>query len=224
MNKSVILFAIITFLFPSLVRAGGVGLGMTRLVYHAKDKQTSLNIRNTDVSSPFLIQAWLSDFDGIKTQDFVVIPPLSILRPNKENTLRIIFKGKGLPTDKESLYWLTVKAIPQSVNQDRNTLQLAAASRIKVFYRPTGLSESISDAYQKITGSLNKGKLILNNPTAYYVTLITLKVDGKEISPLMLAPKTDVIVRGEFNSAKNFSYQTINDYGAWTTLISKRLN
>ncbi|WP_158784094.1 molecular chaperone [Pantoea sp. BAV 3049] len=224
MRIPALFLAICSLLLPVVASAGGVGLGTTRLVYHAGDKQASLDIRNTHTTSPFLIQTWLDNSAGTKTQDFVVVPPLSVLRPNNENTLRVIFTGKGLPADRETLYWMTVKAIPQSESQGNNTLQLAAASRIKVFYRPAGLTEKVTEAHKKITGSLNKGQLTLKNPTPYYLTLITLRVDGKEIKPLMLPPKGSAVVPGTFNGAKNFSYQTINDYGAWTTLLSKKLD
>lgn len=208
----------------AIAGSGGVGLGSTRLVYHANEKQTSLDVRNTHTSSPFLIQTWLENDAGVKTQDFVVVPPLSVLRPKSENTLRIIFTGKGLPNDRETLYWLTVKAIPQTSEQGKNTLQLAAASRIKVFYRPAGLPEKSNEAYKKILSSLNGGKLTLKNPTPYYLTLITLRVDNKEIKPFMLPPEGSVTVPGNFSNARNMSYQTINDYGAWTPLLNKKIN
>ncbi|WP_342754093.1 fimbria/pilus periplasmic chaperone [Pantoea sp. MBD-2R] len=208
----------------AIAGSGGVGLGSTRLVYHANEKQTSLDVRNTHTSSPFLIQTWLENDAGVKTQDFVVVPPLSVLRPKSENTLRIIFSGKGLPNDRETLYWLTVKAIPQTSEQGKNTLQLAAASRIKVFYRPAGLSEKSNEAYKKILPSLNGSKLTLKNPTPYYLTLITLRVDNKEIKPFMLPPEGSVTIPGNFSNARNMSYQTINDYGAWTPLLNKKIN
>lgn len=101
---------------------------------------------------------------------------------------------------------------------------MAAASRIKVFYRPVGLKENANESYNKITASLSGGKLTLHNPTPYYLTLITLRVDNKEVKPLMLSPKGSSTVSGHFNGAKRVSYQTINDYGAWTPLVSKNLN
>lgn len=226
MRIPAILLVMFSLLLPMFANAnsGGVGLGTTRLIYNAGDKQASLDVRNTHTTSPFLIQTWLDNDNGVKTQDFTVVPPLVVLRPNSENTLRIIFTGKGLPTDRETLYWLTVKAIPQSVEQGSNTLQLAAASRIKVFYRPVGLKENANESYNKITASLSGGKLTLHNPTPYYLTLITLRVDNKEVKPLMLSPKGSSTVSGHFNGAKRVSYQTINDYGAWTPLVSKNLN
>jgi P pilus assembly chaperone PapD len=57
----------------------------------------------------------------------------------KENTLRIIdATNNQLPQDRESLFWMNVKAIP-SMDKSKlsdNTLQLAIISRIKLYYRP----------------------------------------------------------------------------------------
>lgn len=60
----------------------------------------------------------------------------------KEASLRIMFLGKtNLPTDRETLYWMNVKAIPPTdeKNTQKNTLQLALQNKIKLFYRPENL-------------------------------------------------------------------------------------
>jgi fimbrial chaperone protein len=47
-----------------------------------------------------------------------------------------------LPQDRESLFWMNVKAIP-SMDKSKlsdNTLQLAIISRIKLYYRPAKLA------------------------------------------------------------------------------------
>ncbi|HDS0120215.1 TPA: fimbria/pilus periplasmic chaperone, partial [Escherichia coli] len=51
-----------------------------------------------------------------------------MLPTRKEASLRIMFLGKtNLPTDRETLYWMNVKAIPPTdeKNTQKNTLQLA---------------------------------------------------------------------------------------------------
>lgn len=53
-----------------------------------------------------------------------------------------MFLGKtNLPTDRETLYWMNVKAIPPTdeKNTQKNTLQLALQNKIKLFYRPENL-------------------------------------------------------------------------------------
>jgi P pilus assembly chaperone PapD len=56
----------------------------------------------------------------------------------EKNTLRIIdATNNQLPQDRETLFWMNVKAIP-SMDKSKldNTLQLAIISRIKLYYRP----------------------------------------------------------------------------------------
>ncbi|WP_437887517.1 fimbria/pilus periplasmic chaperone [Phytobacter sp. V91] len=219
MSVSRVLIVVTALLLPFMANAGGVGLGATRLVYPAGGKQVSLDVRNTHETAPFLIQSWLDNANNVKTADFVVVPPLSVLRPKGENTLRIMFVGRGLPQDRETLYWMTVKAIPQSAPAEKNTLQMAAASRIKVFYRPANLPVSPADAWKRLTGTFQAGKVTLNNPTPYYITLSSLKVDGKKITPMMISPKSNVTLTGTFSAARSFEYQTVNDFGAWTSAM-----
>lgn len=62
--------------------------------------------------------------------------------PTRKASLRIMFLGKtNLPTDRETLYWMNVKAIPPTdeKNTQKNTLQLALQNKIKLFYRPENL-------------------------------------------------------------------------------------
>ncbi|MDH1169314.1 fimbrial biogenesis chaperone [Pantoea agglomerans] len=206
-------------LFSSAVHAGGVGLGATRMVYSADAKQSTLQVRNTHAQASFLIQSWMETASGERTQDFVLTPPLYVLKPATESVVKIIFNGRSLPQDRESLYWMTVKAIPQQMkNSAGNSLQFASANRIKVFYRPTDLPDNANEAWKKITGAFSAGNVVLNNPTPYFVTTINLKVDGKTVAPVMLPPKSSITLAEKFSQATALSFQTINDYGAWTPL------
>lgn len=117
----------------------GVALGATRVIYPAGQKQVQLGVTNNDDSSTYLIQSWVENADGGKDSRFVITPPLFAMQGKKENTLRIIdATNKQLPQDRESLFWINVKAIP-SMDKSKlseNTLQLAIISRIKLYYRP----------------------------------------------------------------------------------------
>lgn len=204
-------------LCTAAAQAGGVGLGATRMVWLSSGSPSVLNVRNTDTTSPFLIQSWIEDANGQRSNHFVVTPPLFVLKPASENAVRVIFSGPSLPQDRETLYWMVVKAIPQSASQPQgNTLQFASANRIKLFYRPAALARGINNAWQEITGEIRAGKVSLINPTPYYLTLTNLKVDGRAVTPVMLPPKGKVTLGETFPTARNFSYSTINDYGALT--------
>lgn len=201
--------------------AGGVGLGATRMIYSSVESQSAMDIRNTNKGESFLIQSWMEDEKGNRSNDFVITPPLYVLKPATESVIKVIFNGKPLPQDRETLYWLTVKAIPQQGKKDAgNTLQFASANRIKLFYRPAGLNENVNDAWKRLRGEFRQGKITLSNPTPYYLTTINLRVDGKAVNPVMIPPKASVTLGETFSNAAKFSYQTINDYGAWTPAMT----
>lgn len=71
-----------------------------------------------------------------KEPGFCYHSSLFMLPTRKEASLRIMFLGKtNLPTDRETLYWMNVKAIPPTdeKNIQKNTLQLALQNKIKLF-------------------------------------------------------------------------------------------
>ncbi|HFO2180814.1 TPA: fimbria/pilus periplasmic chaperone, partial [Klebsiella pneumoniae] len=120
----------------------GVALGATRVIYPAGQKQVQLGVTNNDDSNTYLIQSWIENSENEKDGRFVITPPLFAMQGKKENILRIIdATNNQLPQDRESLFWVNVKAIP-SMDKSKlsdNTLQLAIISRIKLYYRPAKL-------------------------------------------------------------------------------------
>lgn len=204
-------------LCSSAAYAGGVGLGATRMVYSSATTQSMMQVRNTHPDATFLIQSWMENEKGERTNDFVITPPLYVMKPASESAVKIMFNGKALPGDRETLYWMTVKAIPQQVkNGAGNSLQFASANRIKVFYRPDNLAEGAAEAWKNLTGAYRAGKVTLTNPTPYYLTTINVKIDGRPVLPVMVPPKSSVTLAESFSHASSMSYQTINDFGAWT--------
>lgn len=100
--------------------SGGIALGATRVIYPADAKQTSLAITNSNKQERYLINAWIENANGQKEKTFAVTPPLFVSEPASENTLRIIYAGPALPADRESLFYMNVKAIP-SVSKNIRT-------------------------------------------------------------------------------------------------------
>ncbi|MEC5341966.1 fimbria/pilus periplasmic chaperone [Brenneria populi] len=205
------------------VLAGGIGLGATRVIYPAGATQTSLTVNNSDDKSRFLIQSWVEDSSGNKTSDFIVTPPLFVANPKGENTLRIMYTGKPLPTDRESIFWMNVKAIP-SVNknelQDKNVLQLAVLSRIKLFVRPANLAISSTDAPGQLHFSRVNETARIDNPTPYYITLVNINRSGKKLPNVMVPPMGYISIPLPAGTSGDLTYQTINDYGGNTPKAS----
>lgn len=201
------------------VQAGGIGLGATRVIYPAGAPQTSLAINNSDEKSRFLIQSWVEDSTGNKTTEFVVTPPLFVVNPKGENTLRIMYVGKPLPTDRESVFWMNVKAIPsvdKNELQDKNVLQLAVLSRIKMFVRPANLDVSPVDAPSQLRFTRVGETAHIENPSPYYITLVNIYRSGKKLPNTMVPPKGSISIPLPAGTSGDLTYQTINDYGANT--------
>lgn len=206
-------------------QAGGVALGATRLVYSANDRQASLPVVNSDAQHVFLLQSWIEDIAGNRSGDFAVTPPLFVIKPSSENTLRLIHVGAPLPADRETAYWISVKAIPardQNKPIDQSTLQLSFTSRIKLFYRPQGLQPSADQAQSLLTLTREKGLVVVHNPTPYYVTMVNIHLDGRDGAGVMVPPKNSVALLDSMSSHA-VSFQTINDYGAVTPVQQKTL-
>jgi len=204
--------------FTSSAEAG-VALGATRVIYPAELKQVQLAVTNNDEKSPYLIQSWIENNDGSKDGHFVITPPLFSMQGKKENTLRIIdATNNQLPQDRETLFWINVKAIP-SMDKSKlndNTLQLAIISRIKLYYRPANLALSPDQAAEKLTFRRNGNVLTLSNPTPYYQTVTELNAGKRVLENALVPPLGETSVKLPSDSGSEITYRTINDYGALT--------
>jgi P pilus assembly chaperone PapD len=193
----------------------GVVVGGTRLIYDGGKKESALNINNPD-AVPYLIQSWVDAQEGDSAKaPFIITPPLFRLDGGQNNLLRVVRAGGNLPTDRESLYWLNVKAIP-SVEKKENTLQIAIKTRIKLIYRPQGLVGNLEEAAGKVTWRRNGDRLQVTNPSPYYLTFFNLKLNGRAITGnTMVAPQASASfpLPTASGTGGSLSWQIINDYG-----------
>lgn len=153
----------------------------------------------------------------------------------EQQLLRVIYEGKGMPTDKESVVWLNVQEIPQA-SKTQNTLQLAVRQRIKVFFRPAGLE---SNAYQAPVALLwrleeRAGKTVLrvNNPGLYHVSIADITLESgqlkdKPFDSTMIAPgeqKEFALKQLDRTHTATLLFSSINDYGAQDRYTAKLSN
>lgn len=205
--------------FSQYACAGGVSLGGTRLIYPAGSSQVSLSVNNSDDDAVFLIQTWVEDEKGERSPDFAITPPLFVIQPQKENTLRVMYiSPKTPPTDRESVYWLNVKAVPSSAEnlRGKNVLQLAVLSRIKLFLRPKNLPMKSVAAPALLRFHRAGANLSIKNPSPYYVTLVQFAVGGKKLPNTMVPPMQSLSVPVPDNAQGEITFQTVSDYGANT--------
>lgn len=203
----------------------GVTLGGTRVILGEKDREASIPVKNTG-TSPYVVQAWIDAGEGRNKTPLLVTPPLSRLDPGMENILRILRVGGELPADRESVFWLNVKEIPEKPTEE-NVLQIAVRSRIKLFYRPAKLAGKQEEARTRLTWAVGPGAsgqgavLKVGNPTAYHVTFTALNVnDGQQqINADMVPPFGEMaypLTAIKAPQPVQVRFTTLNDYGAET--------
>lgn len=208
----------LSFLFAATAIAG-VEIGGTRIIYNGKSNQAAISVSNPD-NSPYLIQSWISKNENGDDSDetFATTPPLFKLTPQAQNSVRVMLAENTLPGDRESVYWLNIKAIPTSSPDAQNELLIAIKSKMKVLYRPAGLKGDPSIAWQQLAFKSENGKLTIHNPTPYSVSLYELTINGKQIAkPPMVLPFQNMTLPHSAAAGNAVSWRAINDYGGITT-------
>ncbi|AEX50632.1 FimC family chaperone protein [Rahnella aquatilis CIP 78.65 = ATCC 33071] len=205
-------------------------LSGTRVIFPAEKKDVTVQLTNKG-THPLLAQSWIDAGDPSARPEsvdvpFYLTPPVSRIDPEKGQTLRIVYNQPKLPKDRESVFWLNVLEIPAKAKKGEssevdNTLQLAFRTRVKIFYRPTGLKSQPNLAAKDVIWSkVGTNKIKANNPTPYYISYsaVNLSSGAKkvELGDAMLAPFSTTELQSKQNINENswaINYAFINDYG-----------
>lgn len=212
-SKALLISAALTASFSNAY--AGVIIGGTRVIFDGGKKEASISINNAD-SVPYLIQSWVDMPEGNANKaPFIVTPPLYRLDGGQQNIERILLSG-SLPQDKESLFWLNIKAIPSASKQE-NSLQIAVKTRIKLIYRPSGLKGTTPEEQaNKLTWSRSGNKLMVTNPTRYVINFNEISVGDKKLDEVSwVAPgATAVFSLPAGANGNHIIFKVINDYGS----------
>lgn len=206
----------------------------TRVIYPAESREVNVRLSNVE-DRPVLVQAWIDDGNAgaapneIKVP-FMLLPSVFRVEPHKGQSLRIMFTGADLPKDRESVYWLNVLEIPPKPSDagERNMIQLAFRTRIKLFYRPTALTDGPASArgdltWQFVTNEKGDHVLRIENPSPYYVSFGQASVSSgnKKIEmALDMAPAfghVDLVpIKGKLDvkTPATVSFALVTDYGS----------
>lgn len=204
--------------------SAGVVMGGTRIVYPENKKEVAFSVSNKEGIKPYLIQSWVEgDLQNNRNSaPFIVTPPLFRLDPDQTNMLRIQYTGAPLPNDRESVFWLDIKAIAPKPKDGDNELQVNIKSKFKIFYRPEHLAGDPATAWEKLTFARSGKGIKASNPTPYYVSFYSLKVGGKEIAdPGMIAPGQSR--EWPVAASGSVTWSAINDFGGITKTHSQSL-
>ncbi|HCT5820298.1 TPA: molecular chaperone [Citrobacter sedlakii] len=202
-----------------------VTVGGTRVLYDGSKKEISFSVRNPD-NTPYLIQAVIDDLQGgLQKPPFIITPPLYRLNSGKENLMRIVLTG-SLPQNIESMYWLRVKAIP-SAPREKNTLQIAVETNIKLIYRPEKLKGmDVETESNKLSWHISGDKLEVKNPSACFINFNMIEIAGKKLQDVSWVSPESITTFNlpEGVKAGTLQYSIISDYGAIGKIHSISLN
>ncbi|HCL6625812.1 TPA: molecular chaperone [Citrobacter amalonaticus] len=208
---------IFCLLFSSTIKAGGIQLGRTRIIYYANKKEAALPLINSEKELPWLVQSWVMNADNKTRAPFIITPPLFRLNPQSEQSLRIIRTENIAVTDRESLYYLVVRMIPASDRQSEqnNVLHLIYKTQIKLFFRPSGLNGSAEDGCRQLQYSRSGNQLQIENHSDFYSVFDSVFVGSTLLRTAdMVPPKSRVTLgMGANATAQTVSWRCINDYG-----------
>ncbi|MFM1340786.1 fimbria/pilus periplasmic chaperone [Yersinia enterocolitica] len=203
----------------------------TRVIFPAAQKEVNVRTNNKG-TEPALVQVWVDDGNSNAkinnvTVPFIVTPPVFRVENGKGQSVRMIYNGMALPQDKESVFWFNMLEIPavQKDSADKNKLELAFRTRIKIFYRPTALNSNSAEQAEKLQWELvndsQKGQGVkVTNPSPYYFSFDSGSVTagGKkvELKTDMLAPLSTSVFypNSKASGISAMSYKLLNDYGA----------
>lgn len=218
-----------SLLMLSSLAQAGITVEGTRVIMSAPAQEAAITVGNPGAQD-VMIQSWLEAGDDAAASadlPFAITPSLGRLASGKQQTLRIFYQGEGLPTDRESVFWLSVQEIPPKAKEE-NTLQLAVRQRLKVFYRParlTGTPEAAAQQIQwRLVESAGKPALEARNASAYHVSLVSATLDNGRYKgdTRMVAPGATEIfaLNGAAGrpTGATVTYEVVNDYGGVTAL------
>lgn len=215
----------------------GITLQSTRVVYPGQAKNGITFKVTNNTAKPYLLQSrvipWIAEqTDTLSapevhkdTQEvpFIVLPPLQRFEPAEALTLRIRLTRNTLPTDRESVFVLSLKAIPsQSSSTKTARLVLAMQNDLKLFYRPEGLPEySAEELAGQLRFQRQGTRLKVTNPTPYYMTFRSLSVGGQSVggnaSLMWVPPFGEQTYPLTVNAQGQITWQLIDEIGNVTS-------
>ncbi|HBT4924923.1 molecular chaperone [Klebsiella pneumoniae] len=171
----------------------------TRVIFPSTATEKTIQLKNSG-DQPYVVQMQMAGENG-KPDDsspFTLVPPVFRMEPHTGQSVRLIFTGKTLPQDRESVFYLDFTQLPalKKSEQYQNQLIIAVRNRVKVFFRPTSLIGSQTDAYQSLVFSITDGKLNVDNPTGFYIPVrrAEFSLNGKNYNladSIMLSPLSE---------------------------------
>ena len=216
--------------------SSGISFYVLRVIYVEGEKQGVTLTAHNNSPAPYLMQSWVRPVDlatgdvdlrwqGTPVMPFIVTPPLARLEANSELTLRFRRNDIPLPEDRESVFFISMKAIPTQ-QPGAEQMVMTVVSNIKLFYRPAGLKKrAVEEMAPKLTFSRNGDQLTAFNPTPYWLTFSSLSVGSvtldKSALRLMVPPFDKQSYTLPATANGKISWKLIDEDG-WDTPVAEQ--
>ncbi|MBJ9212040.1 fimbria/pilus periplasmic chaperone [Citrobacter freundii] len=199
----------------------GIVIYGTRIIYPAEKNEVLVQLMNQGERSS-LVQSWIDDGDTSLPPEkikvpFLLTPPVVKVAGDSGQQIKIKKMANMLPNNKESLFFLNVLDIPPN-NPDsagKNVLKFAMQNRIKLFYRPKGISPVNKHTFQKLSMKRSGSIYSIKNDAANWITVTEVKANNVKINneSIMLAPLSSADVALKNTNANNYKITIIDDHG-----------
>lgn len=219
----------------------GIAFYVLRVIYSENARQGAAITAYNTTSHPYLMQSRIRPVDratgdvdlittGTDAIPLIVTPPLARLEANSDLTLRIRRNGRALPADRESVFFISMQAIPAQVQPNpqhtSGRVILKITNNIKVFYRPSTLSpRAVADVAPKLHFRRDGNGLTAENPTPYWLTFSKLRVGHYALDKaqlrLMVPPFGQQRYTLPPGTTGNVTWQLIDEDG-WDTRAEQR--
>lgn len=214
------LFYFICFYLCAFAAQASVVVGGTRVIFDGTQKSTTVSVQNKD-NVTNIVQSWISVVDAASPakDTFITTPPLFRLKSGEQGFVRILRSGKPLAEDRESMFWLNIKGIPAMENApDKNMVQFAINSRIKIIFRPAALKSAIPENFaEKLQWSAEGRDIKVKNISPLYMNFSEVLVNGKAVPEAwFVAPFSTIkipVANASSAGKKKITWSVINDYG-----------
>lgn len=215
-----------------------IAFRVLRVIYPAAEKKGVTLTAYNKAARPSLIQSLIRpvdpatgdvDLNDQSAMPFIVTPPLARLEGNSDLTLRIRRNEIPLPQDRESVFFVSLKAIPSQPAPDQgkeSAVVLAVVNSLKVFYRPEGLEKrAVVDAAKELRFQKRGNQLVAVNPTPYWLTFSRLKIGQHALDKaqlrLMVPPKGERQYDFPESASGRIEWQLIDEDG-WDTPVNRQ--
>lgn len=213
------LFLAMTMFRP--VFGAGYSFEASRVIIDHGNREGSIVLKNSS-SKNILTMSRVLDSNFTETTSAESLPRLFVTQAGKSSVIRINVFADRLPTDRETLFYLYGKLF-DAHKKGEQKLKINYINRIKIFYRPKSITESMIAAIENLQWSVNNQTLKARNPSPLHISMVSIDINGsKKTVNHIIKPfddwNTGVKIPEGFTSLK---WTAVNDYGSFVEYEKK---